>query len=185
MKSQRQVNYEGFRAKLIKSGLERDLFPLNGAPPIESLDVKIREIKSHNPNLRILLGDINFYAEKILLVTSKKTLKSTHKIFATETRRYWCQTVGIEPRSEYNQGKRESDDEDKKSYGTNCLLTIEQSIKLFCCYLRFRLNGESKTPLEEFEDVSAMVLLNFLENSKKESVWALDDTHLGKILVVA
>ncbi|BAZ85774.1 hypothetical protein [Dolichospermum compactum] len=185
-KSERQVRYEGLRSALIQSGLGKSLFPLNlEGKDIKSVDVKIREIKNSNPDLKIMLGDINFYAEKILLCTTKKSLAETHRIFATNTRRYWCQYLGIEPRVESNQGQNAGKEkgDDNKSYGINCLLNVEQSIQMFCYLLRFRISvgNEERIPLEKFTDLATLIFLDFLEKGKKECVWALDDTGLGKV----
>jgi hypothetical protein len=72
-KSERQLKYEFFRELLIQSGLPRELFPLN----FQKIDVTLRKFKEDNPELLFMLGDINFYAERILLCTAKKGLKET------------------------------------------------------------------------------------------------------------
>ncbi|MBO1059256.1 MAG: hypothetical protein HEQ27_23215 [Dolichospermum sp. JUN01] len=176
-KSDRQINYEGLRAIVIRTGLSEELFPL-GEADINSVDPILREIKNQNPELKIMLGDINLYAEKILLCTSKKSLDETHRVFTTETRRYWCQQVGIEPRAETNQGQKAGSC-NKKSYGINCLLTVEQAIRMFCFYLRFGVAPELKIPIEEFQDLGIVIFLDFLERGKRETIWALDDAGLG------
>jgi hypothetical protein len=176
-KSERQVTYEALRTALIRSELDKDLFPINfEEADIKSVDVKIREIRKENPDLKIMLGDINHYAEKILLTTSKKGLKETHRVFSNNTRRYWCQSLGIEPRTGSNQGQS-FDKESEKSYGTSCLLTVEQSIKMFCYLLRFRISqgNEERIPLDEFKDIAVVVFLGFLDKGKKECIWTLND----------
>lgn len=185
-KSERQLKYEFFRESLIQSGLPRKLFPPNfRGKDIKSIDVNLRKIKEENPDLKLMLGDINFYAEKVLLCTAKKGLKDTHKVFSANTRRYWCEYIGVEPRVESNQGQyfgKEKIEESAKSYGTNCLLTVDQAIKMICYLLRFRLSvgHEAKTPLDEFQDLSTVVFLDFLQRGRAEVIWALDDSNLGK-----
>jgi len=185
-KSERQVKYEFLRDSLIQSGLQRKLFPLNfQGKDIISLDVNLRKIKEENPDLKLMLGDINFYAEKVLLCTAKKGLKETHKVFSANTRRYWCEYIGVEPRVESNQGQyfgKEKSEESAKSYGTNCLLTVDQAIKMICYLLRFRLSvgHEAKTPLDEFQDLATVVFLDLLQRGRAEVIWALDDSNLGK-----
>ena len=181
-KSERQIKYESFREFLIQSGLPCELFPLNFQ---KEIDVTLRKFKEDNPELLFMLGDINFYAERILLCTAKKGLKETHKVFSANTRRYWCTTIGVEPRGESNQGQyfgKQKLEESAKSYGTNCLLTIDQAIKLICYLLRFRVSvgHEAKTPLAEFQDLATVVFLDFLQKGKLECIWALDDASVGK-----
>ena len=180
-KSERQLKYEFFREFLIQSGLPRELFPKD----IKSIDVTLRKFKEDNPELLFMLGDINFFSERILLCTAKKGLTKTHKVFSANTRRYWCTTIGVEPRVESNQGQyfgKEKLEESAKSYGTNCLLTIDQTIQLLCYLLRFRLSvgHEAKTPLAEFLDLATVVFLDFLQKGKVECIWALDDASVGK-----
>ena len=185
-KSERQLKYEFFRKPLIQSGLPRKLFPLNfQGKDIKSIDVNLRKIKENNPDLKIMLGDINFYSERVLLCTAKKGLKDTHKVFSANTRRYWCEYIKVEPRVESNQGQyfgKEKLEESAKSYGTNCLLTVDQAIKLICYLLRFRLSvgHEAKTPLDEFQDLGTVVFLDLLQRGRAEVIWALDDSNLGK-----
>jgi len=185
-KSKRQEKYEFLRESLIQSGLPRKLFPPNfQGKDIISLDVNLRKIKEENPDLKLMLGDINFYAEKVLLCTAKKGLKETHKVFSANTRRYWCEYIGVEPRVESNQGQyfgKEKSEESAKSYGTNCLLTVDQAIKMICYLLRFRLSvgHEAKTPLDEFQDLATVVFLDLLQRGRAEVIWALDDSNLGK-----
>lgn len=185
-KSERQEKYEFLRESLIQSGLPRKLFPVNfQGKDIKSLDVNLRKIKEENPDLKIMLGDINFYSERVLLCTAKKGLRDTHKVFSANTRRYWCEYIGVEPRVESNQGQyfgKEKVEESAKSYGTNCLLTVDQAIKLICYLLRFRLSvgNEAKTPLDEFQDLGTVVFLDLLQRGRMESIWVLDDSNLGK-----
>lgn len=185
-KSERQLKYEFFRESLIQSGLPRKLFPVNfQGKDIKSIDVKLRQVKEDNPDLKLMLGDINIYAEKVLSCTAKKGLKDTHKVFSANTRRYWCEYIGVEPRVESNQGQyfgKEKSEESAKSYGTNCLLTVDQVIKLICYLLRFRLSvgNEAKTPLEEFQDLATVVFLDIIQRGRMECIWALDDVGLGK-----
>ena len=185
-KSERQLKYEFFRESLIQSGLPRKLFPLNfQGKDIKSLDVNLRKIKEDNPELKIMLGDINFYSERVLLCTAKKGLKDTHKVFSANTRRYWCEYIKVEPRVESNQGQyfgKEKLEESAKSYGTNCLLTVDQAIKLICYLLRYRhsVGHEAKTPLDEFQDLGTVVFLDLLQRGRAEVIWALDDSNLGK-----
>jgi hypothetical protein len=185
-KSERQLKYELFRESLIQSGLDRKLFPINfQGKDIKSLDVNLRKIKEDNPELKIMLGDINFYSERVLLCTAKKGLKDTHKVFSANTRRYWCEYIGVDPRVESNQGQyfgKEKLEESAKSYGTNCLLTVEQAIKMICYLLRFRLSvgHEAKTPLDEFQDLGTVVFLDLLQRGRAEVIWALNDSSLGK-----
>lgn len=190
-KSDKQVRYEAFRSDLIKGGLDKKIFPMTfGGVDIKSLDPKIRKIKEENPDLRIMLGDINFYAEQVLLCTSKKTLQKTHVVLATETRRYWCEQIGIDARVDSNQGKRlnvDGEEENvgwRKSYGINCLLTVDQTIQMFCYYLRLRLPDREKVPIRDLEDIGTVILLSFLEKCRKEVICALDDNSLslGKTL---
>ena len=185
-KSERQVKYEFLRESLIQSGLPRNLFPLNfQGKDIKSIDVSLRKIKEDNPDLKIMLGDINIYAEKVLLCTAKKGLKGTHKVFSANTRRYWCGYIEVEPRIENNQGQyfgKEKTEESARSYGSNCLLTVDQAIKLICYLLRFRLSvgHEAKMPLGEFQDLGTVVFLDLLQRGRMECIWVLDDSNLGK-----
>lgn len=185
-KSDRQIRYESLRSALIQSGLDENLFPLNfEGKDIKSIDVRIREVKNSNPDLKIMLGDLNYYAEKVLLTTSKKGLSETHRVFSSNTRRYWCEYLGIEPRIESNQGQSR-ERSDNKSWGGNCFLSIEQAIQMLCYLLRFRISqsGEEKISLEDFQDLAVVVLLDFLQSGKKECVWALEDISLGKPLTL-
>lgn len=185
-KSDRQLKYEFLRESLIQSGLPRNLFPINfQGKDIKSIDGNLRKTKEENPDLKLMLGDINFYSERVLLCTAKKGLKDTHKVFSANTRRYWCEYIKVEPRVESNQGQyfgKEKLEESAKSYGTNCLLTIDQAIKLICYLLRFRLSvgHEAKTPLDEFQDLATVVFLDLLQRGRAEVIWALDDSNLGK-----
>ena len=181
-KSERQLKYEFLRESLIQSGLLRNLFPVN----FQGKDVSLRKIKEDNPDLKIMLGDINFYSEKVLLCTAKKGLKGTHKVFSANTRRYWCGYIGVEPRIESNQGQyfgKKKVEESARSYGANCLLTVDQAIKLICYLLRFRLSvgHEAKMPLDEFQDLGTVVFLDlFLQRGRMECIWVLNDSNLGK-----
>ncbi len=181
-KSDRQKKYEEYSLAIIKMGIA-NIFP---AKDVRIAEQNLKNIKEKNPNLKVLLGDVNFYAEKFLFCTSKATLKETHSVFTTETRRYWCQSVGIEPRIETNQGKDKRTGklgEVKKSYNNNCLLTIDQSVDMLCCYLRFKIAQESKTPIKEFHDLGIAVFLDFLAKGKCEILWILEDEPTGKFLV--
>lgn len=181
-KSERLVKYEFLRESLIQSGLLRNLFPVN----FQGKDASLRKIKEDNPDLKIMLGDINFYSEKVLLCTAKKGLKGTHKVFSANTRRYWCEYIGVEPRIESNQGQyfgKTKLEESARSYGANCLLTVDQAIKLICYLLRFRLSvgHEAKMPLDEFQDLGTVVFLDlFLQRGRMECIWVLNDSNLGK-----
>jgi hypothetical protein len=181
-KSERLVKYEFLRESLIQSGLLRNLFPVN----FQGKDASLRKIKEDNPDLKIMLGDINIYAEKVLLCTAKKGLGGTHKVFSANTRRYWCGYIGVEPRIESNQGQyfgKEKVEESARSYGANCLLTVDQAIKLICYLLRFRLSvgHEAKMPLDEFQDLGTVVFLDlFLQRGRMECIWVLNDSNLGK-----
>jgi hypothetical protein len=180
-KSERLVKYEFLRESLIQSGLLRNLFPVN----FQGKDASLRKIKEDNPDLKIRLGDINFYSEKVLLCTAKKGLKGTHKVFSANTRRYWCEYIGVEPRIESNQGQyfgKTKLEESARSYGANCLLTVDQAIKLICYLLRFRLSvgHEAKMPLDEFQDLGTVVFLDLLQRGRMECIWVLNDSNLGK-----
>jgi hypothetical protein len=187
-KSERQTIYESYVRTLLRSEKppSKVIFSISENDDVESREREVRKIQKENPDIKIPLGYINFYCEEYLLATSKDTLKDTHSVFKTETRRYWCQQMGIEPGLEVNQGKNRRGTRSSGSYSFHCLLTVEQAIKMFCCYIRYKIEPESKTPIGTFEDLGIAAFLDFRNKSKIQEIYVLEEVKsLGEIKLAA
>ncbi|RCJ23128.1 hypothetical protein A6S26_00790 [Nostoc sp. ATCC 43529] len=172
MASAQKSNYDQFKyyvEQLIISGVSKQIFEENRSELLECFDPH-SPLKNHK-EVFILLGDIVSYLEHKLYISSKTTLKETHKIHSRQSFGYWCQRSGVEPRKRFQQILTEQKTSD------DCIVTLDEAIMLFNHAIRFKLDLGKEPGLEltDFNEISKIFLAHFWSMSKQMNVLLLGE----------
>ncbi|MCF2150314.1 hypothetical protein IQ276_028555 [Desmonostoc muscorum LEGE 12446] len=170
MASAQQSNYARFQyyvERLIILGVSKEIFEEDRSELLEWFDTH-SSLKNHK-KVFILWGDIVSYLENKLYISSKKTLKKTHKIYSRETFKYWCDRSGVKPRKRFQQILTEQKMSDA------CIVTLDEAIMLFNHAIRFKLDLGKEPGLEltDFNEISKIFLAHFWSMSTQINVLLL------------
>ncbi|BAY14928.1 hypothetical protein NIES21_07140 [Anabaenopsis circularis NIES-21] len=167
--------WKNLSQELIKVGVAQEAFVHTD---ITENIIKIKALSRSQNSCYLLLSDLSTYEEFFLKMSSKDSLKRSHKHHSRQAWQRWCSESGIEPRIGGNQGQDPNSlNLNRKTFNGNCTVTLEQAITLISFLLRFKLDAGDQLELDKFADVATSVVLHLLSLTKTYNICLLGELH--------